>query len=537
MTHGMVVAPQPEAVDVAADILRAGGSAVDAAIACALVQGVVDPQMTGIAGFGSLHLYLPGRGVHEVIDFHGRTPMAATPTMWADLLLGETRDGFGFVLDGNVNDVGYQSVTTPGSLKAYHEAQMAYGSLPWEAVVEPAIGFAENGFIVRPQMYWFWTLDDGSGRVSNPQRMKFSAAGRSIYCDANGKFLKVGARLRNSDMADTLRRIAAEGADCFYTGAIGREIDADMRANGGLLSFADLEGYRLRRGPPLRGRYRGYEIATNHPPGGGIMLVEMLGVLEHFDLAGLGHNSARYIAVLGEAMKQATADKDAFVGDPDFVDVPIERLISAEYAAEQAARIRSGHRVRVPRMNAGETRNTTHLCVRDEHGNAVSLTHSLGSPSGVVTPGLGFMYNGAMGVFDPRPGRAGSITPGKSRFSSLCPSILFNQGRPEIIIGAPGGTQIAMGVLQAILNLIDHGMSPVEAVSAPRVSATSDAIDIANRIPRHVEDELRSAGYDVIRSPLSYTIAGVHVISAKGDDPGAWRGGADPAYDGMALGV
>ena len=267
------------------------------------------------------------------------------------------------------------------------------------------------------------------------------------------------------------------------------------------------------------------------------MLIEMLGVLEHFDLGRMDHNSAAYVAVLAEVMKQATADKDAFIGDPDFVDVPVERLISAAYAAEQAQRIRDGHRVSVPRLNAGETRNTTHLCVRDEHGNAVSMTHSLGSPSGVITPGLGFMYNGAMGVFDPRPGRAGSITPGKSRFSSLCPSILFKHGQPEIVIGAPGGTQIAMGVLQVILNLVDHGMSPVEAVSAPRFSATSNAIDIANRIPRHVERELTQAGYEVIRSALSYTIAGVHVISAPGDDPAGWKGGADPAYDGMALAV
>ena len=533
----MVVAPQPEAADVAAEILRAGGNAVDAAIACALTQGVVDPQMTGIAGFGSLQLYLPGQGVHELIDFHGRTPQAATPTMWTHLLLGETRDGFGFVLDGNVNDVGYQSITTPGSLRAYHEAQIAYGRLPWAAVVEPAIGFAEHGFIVRPQMSWFWTLDDGSGRVPNPKRMKFCDAGRSIYCDAEGELLKVGARLRNPDLAQTLRRIAAEGADCFYSGSIAKEIDADMRANGGMLSMADLTSYRTRRRPPLWGSYRGYDIATNHPPGGGIMLIEMLAVLEHFDLPALGHNSAPYICVLAEAMKCATADKDAFVGDPDFVDIPVERLTSRAFAEEQAARIKHGHRAVVPRINAGETKNTTQVCVRDEHGNAVSMTHSLGSPSGVITPGLGFMYNGAMGVFDPRPGRAGSITPGKARFSSLCPSILFREGKPEIVIGAPGGTQIAMGVLQVILNLIDHGMSPVEAVSAPRVSATSNAIDIANRIPRLVEEQLKGEGYEVIRSPLSYTFAGVHVISAKDEDPTTWRGGADPAYDGMALSV
>ena len=176
--------------------------------------------------------------------------------------------------------------------------------------------------------------------------------------------------------------------------------------------------------------------------------------------------------------------------------------------------------------------DTTQISVVDNEGNIVSMTHSLGMPSGVISPGLGFMYNGAMAVFDPRPGRAGSLAPGKSRFSSLCPSILFEGDAPFMVIGAPGGTNIAMGVLQAILNMIDFGMSPVEAVSAARLSATSDRIDVTNRLSRIVTDEVAAMGYEIVRSPLSYGVAAVHALLKR---DGVWVGGADPGHDGMAL--
>ncbi len=536
MTHGMIVAPQPEAVETGALALKAGGNAVDAAIACALVQGVVDPQMCGIAGFGSMQLYLPEAGVHTCIDFHGKAPAATRPDMWADLIEGETRDGFGFVLQGNVNDLGYQSITVPGSLKAYHEAQTAFGKLAWAEVVRPAITYAEDGFVVRPHVHKFWTERDQMGRVDNVARLGFTEAGRRLYFGADGEPLRPGERLKNPDLARTLARIAEAGAGIFYTGEVANEIADDMERNGGLLSRQDLADYRTRHVAPLRGEYRGLRIASNQPPGGGVMLLEMLNILENFDLAGLGHNSPAYIRTVAEAMKRATADKDAHVGDPAFFDVPLDRLTDKGYARELAAAIERGEVAHVERYAGGgaESRNTTHVSVIDDAGNAVSMTHSLGMPSGVVTDGLGFMYNGCMGVFDPRPGRADSLAPGKGRFSSLCPSILFDGEAPRLVIGAPGGTQIAMGVLQVILNAVDFGMPIVEAVAAPRFSATSDAIDVSNRIPRFVGAELEAIGYDVLRSPLSYSFAAVHAILVE---DGAWTGGADPGHDGMALAV
>jgi gamma-glutamyltranspeptidase/glutathione hydrolase len=535
-SRAMIVAAQPEAAEAGARVLQRGGNAVDAAMAAALVQGVVDPQMCGIAGFGSCQIYMPGKGIHTNFDFHGKTPLAATPDMWLDLLEGETRDGFGFVLKGKVNDLGYNAVTTPGSLMAYHEAAGEFGTMDWTDICAPAIAQARAGFRVRPHVYFWWTHGADFGRAEVADRLRFSKTGAQIYFRPDGSIKKIGDHVANPDLATTLERIAKHGADIFYRGEMAEEIAADFKAHGGLMSIEDLMSYRTTRRDPLRGTYRGYDIATNHPPGGGIMLVEMLNILEHFDLAAMGHNTTEYIRTVCEAMKAATSDKDRFVGDPAFYDVPLDRLISKAHAAEIAARIKAGERMNVERLDMPpEPKDTTHVVVVDREGNCVTMTHSLGMPSGVITDGLGFMYNGCMAVFDPRPGRAGSIAPEKSRFSSVVPTMAFSNGKPHVVLGAPGGTQIVMGVMHALLNVLDFGMDMQNAVSAPRFSSTSNAIDITNRIPGYVVEPLEHEGYEVIRSPLTFGIAAVHGIRIGAD--GAMDGGADPGHDGVALAV
>ncbi len=536
MTHGMVSAAQPEAVEAGIDALAAGGNAVDAAIACALMQTVVDPQMCGIAGFGSLQLYLPARDVHLCLDFHGRAPLAATAGMWADRILYETEDGFGFVLKDRVNDLGYGAITTPMSLRAFDQALARFGTRGLAELIEPAARVAEDGFMVRPHVAYFWNLVEGAGRAPHAERLTRHPAARRIYLEPDGTLPRVGAVLRNPDLARCYRRIAAHGAEDFYGGAIAAEIVADMAAGGGLLGARDLAGVTAEERQPLWGSYRGYRIATNQPPGGGVMILEMLNILESFDLAAMGHNSPDYIATVSEAMKIATVDKDAKVGDPSFVEVPLEELTGKAYAAALAERIRRGEKTPVPRFNPGgaEARDTTHVSAVDDRGNCVSLTHSLGMPSGVITEGLGFMYNGCMSVFDPRPGRTGSIAPGKSRFSAMAPTIVFKGEAPLLVVGAPGGTYITMGILQAILNVIDFGMDAQQAVGAPRFCTTSDTIEITNRILRRTERALIERGYPVRRSPLGYHFAGVHAIRLMN---GRWDGGADPGRDGMAAEV
>jgi gamma-glutamyltranspeptidase/glutathione hydrolase len=530
----MVVALQPEAAEVGVEILRAGGNAIDAAIGCAFMQTAVDPMMCGIAGFGSLALFLPqANGAHEYIDFHAPAPFAATSTMWSHLVESEARDGFGFRLRGQVNDIGYQSICVPAALRGFHEAHQSYGRLPWAEIVAPAIRAAKEGWFVRPAVYAFWSAEGEMGRVGNAQRLGFSESGRRLFCRSDGSPKRVGEWVSNPDYASTLAAIATEGVETFYSGELAHRMVEDIAAHGGLVGARDLLDYRPRRHKPLQSTYRGYRVTSSAPPGGGIMLLEMLNILECFDLTALRHNGTDYIATVVEAMKQATLDKDRHVGDPQFVDVPLTRLTSKEYARELANEIKAGHKVSLTRLQSPlPAANTTHVSVVDREGGCVSLTHSLGMPSGVITPGLGFFYNGCMGAFDPRPNRPASIAPGKSRFSGMCPSIVFRDDEPFLVIGAPGGTQIPMGVLQVILNVIDFKMTMPEAVAAPRFSATSNVIDIVNRIPRAIGRSLNEKGYEVIRNPYGHTVAWVHGIKLSEE---GLEGGADPGRDGVAF--
>ena len=536
MTHGMISAPQPEAVETALDILAAGGNAVDAAIGCALVQTAVDPQMCGIAGFGNIHLYLPDRGVHTSFDFHGRSPLATRADMWEHLIEHEAQDGWGFILKGRVNEFGYGAVTTPRTLAAFAEVLERYGTKSIAELLPPAIEHCEAGVVVRPHMSEFWNLPPTAGRDPNIAMVNKHPATRKIYCHDDGRVLGVGELLR----------IRIWDKHCAVSPRMASRISIEARSPSGLSRIwrRMVGSFRTKisrpvgrkKNEPLWGTYRGHRIATNHPPGGGVQLVEMLNILENFDLAAIGHNSPEYIRIVAEAMKIATADKDNKVGDPKFYDVPMEELCSKEYAAEMADRIKRGEKTDVVRVNSGgqESKHTTQVSLVDEHGNCVTMTHTLGQPSGVVTDGLGFMYNGAMTVFDPRPGRSGSLAPGKARFSALSPTIVFNGDDPYLVLGAPGATYITMGNLQVMLNVLDFGMSAQEAVIAPRFAALSNILELSNRILRSAERDLRDQGYPILRHPVSYTFAWVHAIRIK---DGKWDGGADPATDGMAMEV
>ncbi|MFA5521144.1 MAG: gamma-glutamyltransferase [Castellaniella sp.] len=529
---GMICAPQPEAVEAGADILRAGGNAVDAALACAFVQTVVDPFMCGIAGFGSAAVHTAAQGSTEYLDFHARAPAAAHPEMWLDRLVGETRDGFGFLLSDRANELGYQSIAVPGALKAWGELHRRHGSLPWAALIAPAIEVCRRGWLVRPYVETFGRRGVDLGRVANIERVRFSASGRDLYCRPDGTLKQIGDAVINSDYATVLEHIAREGAQALHEGELAEAVAQDMQANGGLITLQDLRDYPLREQAPLTGSYRGWQVHSNHAPGGGPLLIQMLNLLECFDLAALGHNSVDTIRIVAEAQKYATADKDAWLGDPDFFDMPLDRFLDKAVAVERAAAVRAGHKVTVPRLasTTPESPDTTHISVVDHQGNAVSMTHSLGLPSGVITDGLGFMYNGCMAPFDPRPGRAGSIAPGKARFSSICPSLLFRDGRLAMVIGAPGATQISMAVLEVILNVLDFGMSMTEAVCAPRFSATSDIIDLSYKIPWRTVKALQALGYETERDAGAHGFAAVHGIRVMAD--GRLDGGADPGHDG-----
>lgn len=528
----MICAPQPEPVEAGAQILEMGGNAIDAAIACSFVQSVVDPLMNGIAGFGSMGILSSDTGKVSYLDFHAKAPMSATDTLWADKIVGESRDGFGFIVQDHINELGYQSVAVPGTLKGLGQAHKQFGSLPWEELVKPAIEICQRGWFVRPHVEEFWSMGEDLGHAAHSDRIKFSKSGRKLYCYEDGSPKKVGELIINSDYKNTLELIAKEGPDSLYTGELAEIIAKDFRENGGLLTKEDLALYEVTRSEPLRGTYKGHEIVTNQPPGGGALLIQMLNLLEHFDVKELGVNTTEYIRIISEIQKFATVDKDKYLGDPNYIDIPINKFLDKSISLGRAEQIIKGMKVDVPRYQGGQpSKDTTHISVVDKYGNAVSLTHSLGMPSGVIIDGLGFMFNGCMAAFDPRPGRSTSIAPGKSRFSSMCPSFVFKDGKLKLVIGAPGATQITMGVLEVILNVLEFNMTMTEAVTMPRFSATSNIIDLAYRIPYRTVLELEKLGYKTHRDPRRHGFASVHGILVK--ENGDLDGGADPNHDGM----
>jgi gamma-glutamyltranspeptidase/glutathione hydrolase len=532
--RAMIVAPQPEAAEAGLAVLEAGGNALDAVIACAFTQGVVDPMMCGVGGLGILHLYDSASGKHVIFDGSSTCPAASRPDMWIGRFERECPDGYGYVLRDQVNELGHAAVATPGIVRVLGEAHAAFGKLPWAELPQQAIGIAENGWVIRPHVAYMFALDEAAyGRLPYLRKLAHTPEGRALYTRPDGTPKRVGDGVRNRDLAATLRGLARDGAESFYSGEIARRIADDMRAHGGLITFEDLAGLNIKRREPLEVSYRGRTIAAPPPPGGGIVVAEMLRILERFDLTSLGHNAPEYIRVVAEAMKIAGRDKDRHIGDPDFVAPPIDRLLSDAYADDCAARIRRGDKTPLSRTGSDCKDTTTVSCI-DRDGMVVSLTHTNGVPSGVIPPGTGFILNGAMNWYDPRPGRATSIAPGKRRFSSMTPSIVFEGRTPVMTLGAPGGAWIGVAILQVLLNVLDWGMSMPEAVAAPRFSATSGAIDISNRIPRRTQAALEAMGYEVRRSPQTFPFAAPHGITCW---DGELEGGADPQRDGYAAGI
>jgi gamma-glutamyltranspeptidase/glutathione hydrolase len=515
----IIVCPQPQAAEIGLEVMRRGGNAVDAAVTCAFVQGVIDPQMCGIGGGGAMLVHSPQAG-DALIEFYPVAGSLAREDQWEALFIREAADRYGYVLQGWVNDVGYQSVAVPGTVAGLHEALTRFGSISWEQAIEPSIGLARDGFPVTGFVHGYWTTDYGPDVVPNVQRIQATPAAREIYTH-DGRLYAIGERMVQADLARTLERLAAAGPDVFYRGEIADEIASDFARNGGFITRHDLEGYQVSVTEPIRGTYRGLQVAAAGPPAGGLTLVQMLNFLEGFDLRSHGWPSTEAARLLVGAMAWAFADRELHIADPRFVEIPTGALADKLYA-EKA------------RSVVADRTETTHVCVVDDGGNAVSLSHTLGSASGVVTPGLGFGYNDYMNCFDPRPGRPNSIQPGKTRMTMMTPTMVFDGSRLRVCVGAPGGTKIVSAILQVLVNVLDHEMSPVEAVSAPRIDFQGDVVQAEARVPRVVCEGLARLGYAVNRRTLNYDsyFARPQVIVA--DREGFLSGGSDPRKDGGA---
>jgi gamma-glutamyltranspeptidase / glutathione hydrolase len=512
------------AAEIGLDVMRRGGNAIDAAVTCAFVQGVIDPQMCGIGGCGAMLVHSPKAG-DAVLEFYATAGSRTREDQWERLYIRQAADRYGYVLEGWVNDVGYQSVGTPGTVAGLHEALTRYGTITWAQAIEPAIPLARDGFPVTGYMHGYWTTDYGPDVVPNRERIQATPAAKAIYT-RDGELFAVGDRFVQSDLARTLERLANEGPDAFYKGGIAEEIASDFEANGGHISREDLANYRVNVAEPLRGTYRGLAVVAAGPPAGGLTLLQMLNFLEGYDLGAHGWPSTEAARLLVEAMAWAVADRELHVADPRFIEVPTDALADKAYAAAARA-VAAAEAVAVH-----DRADTTHVCVVDDEGNTVSLTHTLGSASGVVTPGLGFGYNNYMNCFDPRPAQPNSVRPGKTRVTSMTPTFVFDGDQLRVCIGAPGGTKIVTGILQVLVNVLDHGMTPSEAVSAPRVDFQGDVVQVEGRVPLSVSGGLEKRGYKVNRRTLNYDsyFSRPQVIVREKD--GFLHGASDPRKDG-----
>jgi gamma-glutamyltranspeptidase/glutathione hydrolase len=536
----MITAPQPPAVEEGAKVLAAGGNAIDAAVTCAFVQFVVDPHSCGIGGYAILNAHLAGQPASNVIlDGPALAGSKVTPSMWENDVIRPNPDGWGFFLRGKVNDSGYRSICAPGVVKALAAMLERWGTISWRQAIEPAARIAEEGFVVSSHLAAGWKAKAGHPEsCSLLDYIQRNPEARRIYLKPDGTPYDTGELLRNPDYARTLRHLAEHGADDFYHGDLARQMTADLAVNGSFVTAQDLAAYELRDERPVTGSYRGFPVATSQPPHGGPTLLAALNILEGYDFAALGHNSPDYIYRVAMAMKAAFADRNRHMGDPEFVDVPLDWMISKERAAEWRRAIDSGQPITVSYVPP-EPPDTTHVSVVDAKGNAVSLSHSLGSSSGVIPPGLGFMYNNSMINFYPYAGHPNSIAPRKGRTGGMAPTIVYQKARgetPYLVLGAPGATRIITANLQVILNVLDFGMSISDAVLAPRFDCQGDLIRCQARIPEYVCAEVRSR-HPIERLPQSHGgIALVHAITID-PETGRLAGAADTGSGGMALEV
>ncbi|HPU49927.1 MAG TPA: gamma-glutamyltransferase [Burkholderiaceae bacterium] len=523
-SRGMVVTNHPLASAAGAEMLAAGGNAVDAAVSALFTLTVVEPMMVGVLGGGFAHIRLPD-GRQTILEGQGRCPGGVGPTTFTPDPAAPPG-----ALDalGRRNSVGRAAVATPGNLMAWCQMLASHGSLSLADVVEPAIRHASRGFAATSYLA-DCVADCAADMIRDPEIAAVFMPG--------GKGLVKGARVVNGAYADTLRQIVREGPAALYGGSLGARLADDMARQDGYLNQADLSTYRTNELAVLRARYRGFEITGPPPPcSGPLHIGQMLGILEGMDIAASGSGSADTVHLLAEVLKIAFADRAAATADPDFVPVPVERLLSAEYAAQRRAQI-DPLRAQSwkPGVQPNEGANTTHLTVADGDGRIVCATQTINSLFGAryMVPGTGMIPNNYLYVFDPRPGLANSLAPGKRVTSSMSPLIVLKDGKPQFALGLPGGLRIFPSAMQAVINLIDHQMSLQEAVEAPRVWTQGYGLEIEPQVSDAVADVLRARGHEIQRVPN----VGGGLCAIRFHDGGDMEGAACWRADGTPIGV
>ena len=530
-SDGVVVTQHYLATEIGENILAQGGNAYDAAIAVGFALAVVLPRAGNIGGGGFMVIYDEDSNDTYAIDYREKAPAAS----FRDMYLDENGE-----FDILKSTFGYNAIGVPGTVHGFWSVHQRFGSLPWADLIHPAIILAERGFVMSD--YMAQTLNNYS------EKMSYYDETRDIFL-RNYPNLK-DSRLIQNDLAKTLKRIQKDGLNGFYSGETALLIAADMKENDGLITEQDLLDYRSIWRDPIKGTYRGRTIVTMPPPSsGGIHLIQMLNILENFELGSYEHNSYQYVSLLSETMKYAYADRSEYLGDPDFFEVPISKITAKKYAKIISASIEELGVLPSSKINPGmyinpESNETTHFSIADKFGNVISNTYTINSAfgSGVTIKGTGILMNNEMDDFSGQPGVpnqfgllggiANEIEPAKRPLSSMTPTIVFDSGDPFLAIGSPGGSRIITAVLQIILNVIDFEQSLEEATDSKRVHHQWYPDDIDIEETYNQINELMDLGYkiDIIDTP---TCAQSIMI-----DDGEFIGVSDLRRpDSLALGV
>ncbi|KGG93957.1 MULTISPECIES: gamma-glutamyltransferase [Comamonas] len=531
--NGMVASEQELATQIGVDILKAGGNAVDAAVAVGFALAVALPNAGNIGGGGFMMVHDARSGKDIALDFREVAPKGASRNMYLD--------AGGKVIDGKSLYTHY-AVGVPGTVAGMTHALSRWGSMPLARVMAPAIALADKGYPVSVTLAK--TLDQ------EKKNMGRWPATQAVFW-RNGAPLQSGERLVQKDLAQSLRLISQQGAKAFYEGAIAQKIVTEMAPHANALSLQDLRDYKVAEREPVRGSYRGYQIVTMPPPSsGGAHLIQILNMMERWPMNQWGADSAQSVHYMTEAMKLAYADRSEYLGDPDFVKIPLKGLISKGYASELAASIkpqqaRPAKDIRPGRPQPYESDQTTHYSVVDKAGNAVAVTYTLNTNfgSGIVARGTGILLNNEMDDFSAKPGvanayglvggDANAVQAGKRPLSSMTPTLVLKDGKPVLVTGSPGGARIITTVLQQVVNHIDFGMNPAEAAATPRFHHqwTPDELRVEKGFSPDTLALLRQWGHKVA---LKASMGRTQTIEIR---DGLLRGASDPRNpDGKTMG-
>ena len=543
MTNGIITCPQPLAGETGAKILESGGNAFDAALATAFTQWILDPFMCGMGGMGIAQIYDSNSQKLLAINFAGTAGSKCTENMWANDEVTRSEVSNLFQFRDFRSEIGYRAIMTPTVLAAFEEIHKRYCTMPWNELLQPSIDLAKKGLTVSPNLdQYFQTGYAGGDKNNNPfqpntyQRLTASEGSKSKYTKPDGSVYKLGELINMSDYADSLSSIADNGAREFYEGDLSKIIIEDIEKNGGFVTKEDLKNYKPDFVEPLKINYLDYVISSPPPPNTGMSVLQMFKLIKPFQSELKEHGSFDYLRILSNAMSISHQDRLDFNADPKFVDIPVlQKILNDKYIDSKIEDIKNNV---IPNSGNTDKGSTTHVNVVDKQGNWVGITHTLGWASGVITPGLGFMYNNGMNLADPRPGNLNSIAPGKARGSNMVPTVVLKNNKPVIICGAPGGAVIVSAVFQSILNTINYNMTPTEAVSAPRIHTESGKVFLEARIRSDYKEKLAELGFDVVQEQFPYNpmMARAQLIAID-EKSGELSGGSDPRGGGVVYKV